>query len=201
MSVFRRAAATAAALVATIAIAPAATAATQPPEPSCSTASTAVTWTTRYDAGRYELSTLVLSGLEACAGVDLVVAVGSEQHLYAEVPVTVTSGPLTVDVSEHRIPAAQVERLALTLRSAVPTTPNPASPTSPTAPVAPAEPGSTGAVSGSHQVGGSIDTAGPAGTALPITGTNAAWFAALAAALVVLGAALRHRTRQETHRA
>jgi len=194
VSAFRRAAAAAAALVVTVVIAPAATAATHVAEPACAISSTGVTWTAHYERGRYELSALVLTGLEDCAGADLVVAIGSGQDLYAEIPVTVATGPLTVDVSEHRIPAEQVERLALALRLAVPT---PAAPTTPT----PADPGSTGTVSGNGQTNGSIDPAGPATTPLPTTGTNAAWFAALAAALVVLGAALRHRTRQETHRA
>lgn len=179
MSVFRRAAAAAAALVATVMIAPAATAA-EVSEPACATSSIQVSWTAHYEPGRYEMSTLVLTGLQGCVGTDLVVAVGSGQHLYAEVPVTVSTDVMTLDVSEQSIPAEQVQRLALTLR-----------PTVPTAPTAPTSAGT----------GGSIDAAAPAATSLPTTGTDVAWFAALAVALVALGTALRHRSREEAERA
>jgi LPXTG-motif cell wall-anchored protein len=200
VSVLRKTAALAAALLATVIIAPAASA-DPVPEPTCAASSTEVTWTSHYDEGRYEMSTLVLTGgLDGCAGGALVVAIGSGQRLYATVPILVTADPLTVDVSEYRIPAEQVERLALTVQTADPNAP--AQPAAPTAPGTSVEPDSTGTGADRAITGDRTDSTVGAGTAgrLPTTGADAAWFAALALALVVLGAALRSRTRQESPR-
>ncbi|WP_420115041.1 hypothetical protein, partial [Pseudactinotalea sp.] len=92
------------------------------------------------------------------------------------IPATVRAGALTVDVSDHRIPAQEVERIALTLRTTVPVAPT----TEPTT-----ERGTEGTDS---------DTAST--DPLPSTGVTIAWSAAIAATLVLIGAALRRRTQE-----
>lgn len=187
MSAAHRMFATAAAvLLAVLALAPSAQAAPVS-APACATTPTTATWTTHYEGDHYELATVALTGLAGCTGADLIVGIGSEQQLLAEIPVTVPAGALTVDVSEHGIPAQQVERITLTLRTTVPVAPT----TEPTTESGTdSSPGS--GIAGTEGTGSGTESPAP----LPSTGVTIAWSAAIAATLVLIGAALRRRTQE-----
>lgn len=98
-------------------------AATPAPGIGCAEGQVDASWTVSYVEGRYRLDTADLGVVDGCAGATLLVLISARNSVEVITQVTVPDGPISVDVREHDIPAAFVDRIALFVDADVATPP------------------------------------------------------------------------------
>ncbi|TNU73356.1 hypothetical protein FH969_11820 [Miniimonas arenae] len=141
-----------------------------------------------YVDGRYELASVTLDGLQACAQADARVTITSASGDEWVVETVVPADALVLDVRTLEVPTAQVDGLGVTL-TAFTTTDPPV-----TAPPVGADAGSAAADAGSAATAG---VAAARTGLLATTGAPTLSFAAAALGLLLLGVLLRRRADRE----